>query len=649
MIGLMGSVTRILKYALKWFVTGLLLLGLVWAVLFLILAPDLPDTSNLFTNSSGPEVLILAGDGSTLSRTGGVRGMVSVQSLPAHLPQAVLATEDRRFYSHFGMDVFGFARAAFANFRAGRVVQGGSTITQQLAKNLWLTPERTFTRKLKELMLAIWLEARLEKREILTLYLNRVYLGAGSYGVEAAAQRYFGKSARRVSLSEAALLAGLLKAPSRYAPTNDLKRANRRAAEVLDNMVEAGYLTAAKATRAKRVPVRLATSAKSSSIAGGYFIDWIETQIPLFVGRVDSGIIVETTLDPAAQGFAEAALSQTLARYGKSRRVNQGAIIAFAPDGAVRTMVGGRSYKASQYNRAIQARRQPGSAFKTIVYLAGLENGLRPKSTFVDGPVNIDGWRPKNFDGKYTGKVTLQHALSKSINTVAVKVAKRVGPASIIATARRLGVTSKLAPDLSLALGASEVSLFELSAAYLPFANGGDGVFPYGIRRIRNSNGTILYERSGSSLGRVVSPQHVGAMNRMLTAAVTHGTGRKAGLKGRAVAGKTGTSQDYRDGWFIGYTADLVAGVWVGNDNDSPTKRVTGGQLPSDIWRQFVSRSSAGTTARALPSGVEKSKSTAAAGDGMRKLLNDISELFSKSKPATAGQDSDFYKDQDLN
>jgi penicillin-binding protein 1A len=641
---------RILRRLLKTCAALFLLLGLAWAVLFLVFAPDLPDTTDLFRNTKTPEVIILARDGRALSRTGGAGGIVAVEELPPHLPQAVLATEDRRFYRHFGMDVIGFARAVVTNFRAGRVVQGGSTITQQLAKNLWLTPERTITRKLKELMLAVWLEARLEKREILTLYLNRVYLGAGSYGVEAASQRYFGKSARRVTLSEAALLAGLLKAPSRYAPTNDFGLARRRAGEVLENMVEAGYLTQAKANAAKRAPLRLAKSTALASGGSGYFVDWIETQIPHFVGRVDDGIIVETTLDLNAQSAAERALARALDRHGKARRVSQGAVIAFATDGSVRAMTGGRSYKASQFNRTLQARRQPGSAFKTIVYLAGLEQGLRPDSRIKDAPINVDGWRPKNFNGKYIGPVTLEKALAESINTAAVRVAKQVGPENIIATARRLGITARLAPDLSLALGVSEISLFELSAAYLPFANGGTGVFPFGIQRIRTTGGEVLYERSGTSLGRVVEGRHVGEMNRMLATAVSEGTGRKAHLKGREAAGKTGTSQDYRDGWFIGYTADLVAGVWVGNDNNSPTKRVTGGQLPAEIWRDFMTKTSAGLAVRALPDGRSAKDTAVAAGPGLRNLLDEISGFFSKAGAAKGSDPVDFYKEnQDLN
>ena len=643
----MGRIAKVFRILLKLCVGGLLLMGLAWALLFLVVAPDLPDTSNLFHNSTNPEVIILARDGSALSRTGGNAKIVAVEELPIHLSQAVLATEDRRFYRHFGMDVIGFARALLANIRADRIVQGGSTITQQLAKNLWLTPERSIVRKLKELMLAIWLEARLEKREILTLYLNRVYLGAGSFGVEAASRRYFGKSARHVTLSEAALLAGLLKAPSRYAPTNDLPRARRRAAEVIDNMVEAGFLKERQATAAKRAPARLAKSAVSSGGGNGYFVDWIETQIPLFVGRVDAGLIVETTLDPTTQGFAESSLVQTLKRHGKSRAVSQGAVIAFAPDGAVQAMVGGRSYKLSQFNRALQARRQPGSAFKAIVYLAGLEDGLRPNSTYKDAPINIDGWRPKNFGGKYAGKVTIERALAKSINTVAVQVAKRVGPKKIIATARRLGITAPLSADLSLALGTSEVSLFEMSAAYIPLANGGTGVFPYGIARIRTTDGQVLYQRSGSSLGRLIESRQVGQMNRMLYAAVTDGTGRRARLKGREVAGKTGTSQDYRDGWFIGYHSDMVAGVWVGNDNNKPTKRVTGGQLPATIWQKFVSRVNTGQTARALPRGNTEIEESSPPTASMGTLLNEISSFFSNGEALKGSKDPADFETKD--
>ena len=618
----MASIWNTLKKFVRWLTIGIVLLGLAWASLFLIFAPDLLETEKLFRQSVGAEVVVLARDGSVLSRKGGA-DQIAIRHLPAYLPQAVIATEDRRFYQHFGLDVIGLARAALANLKAGRVVQGGSTITQQLAKNLWLTPERTFIRKLKELMLAIWLEARLHKREILNLYLNRVYLGAGSYGIESASQRYFGKSARTVSLSEAALLAGLLKAPSRYAPTNNLKMSRQRAAVVLDNMVEAGYLSKPAAAQAKRAPTRLTRTGPRDG-GSGYFVDWVETQIPLFIGRVDGGIIVETTLDPLTQRSAEAALSKTLKQNRKTRRVSQGALIAFDTLGGIRAMVGGHSYRKSQFNRTVQAQRQPGSAFKPVVYLAALESGLTRNRKFKDGPININGWRPKNFDGQYAGYVTMETALARSINTVAVRISQLLGTERIIQTARRLGITSVLSSDLSIALGTSAVSLFEITAAYLPFANGGTGVYPFGIQRIRSKSGSILYERSTSSLGRIVNSQHVGQMNKMLTTAVKSGTGRKAQVKNRFVAGKTGTSQNYRDSWFIGYTADFVAGIWLGNDDNSPTKRVTGGLLPADTWRRFVTAASANRLVNPPPVPDTRADSSKGATGGFQDILKEV-------------------------
>ena len=622
----MASIWNTLKKLVRWLTIGILFLGVAWAALFFIFTPDLLKTEKLFRKPVGAEVVVLARDGSVLSRKGGA-GQIAIRHLPAYLPQAVIATEDRRFYQHFGIDVIGLARAALANLKAGRVVQGGSTITQQLAKNLWLTPERTFTRKLKELMLAIWLEARLQKQEILNLYLNRVYLGAGSYGVESASQRYFGKSARAVTLSEAALLAGLLKAPSRYAPTNNLNRSRRRAATVLDNMVEAGYLLPSAAERVKRSPTKLTkTGLRSKSF--GYFVDWIETQIPLFIGRVDDGIVVETTLDPLIQQSAETALSKTLTQNRKTRRVNQGALIAFDKVGSIRAMVGGHSYRKSQFNRTIQARRQPGSAFKTVVYLAALEAGLSRHQKFKDGPININGWQPKNFDGKYAGYVTMETALARSINTVAVRIAELLGTERIIKTARRLGITSSLSSDLSIALGTSSVSLFEITAAYLPFANGGTGVYPFGIQRIKSKAGKIIYERSASSLGSIVESRHVEQMNKMLTTAVTKGTGRKAQVKNYTVAGKTGTSQDYRDSWFIGYTEDLVAGIWLGNDDNSPTKRVTGGLLPADMWQRFVNDASAHMLVSPQPITDKNVDASNNATGGLQDLLNEVRDFF---------------------
>ncbi len=630
--------------------------GVIWAAAFLTLAPEMPDTSSLWRVKKSPGVTVLAADGSVLAQRGAFNSvMVGVAEMPPHLPRAIIATEDRRFYQHFGMDIIGFLRAMMANLKAGGVVQGGSTITQQLAKNLFLTPERTLLRKARELMLALWLEARLSKDEILTLYMNRVYLGAGAYGVEAASQRYFGKSARRVTLQEAALLAGLLKAPSRYAPTNDIKRSRDRAAQVLQNMVAAGYLSEARAFAASKAPARLARHSRTKGVR--YFADWVQERLPGLVGSWDDDLIVLTTLSPAVQRAAEAALTGTLKRYGKSRNVAQGAVVAVGPDGSVRAMVGGRSYAKSQFNRAVQALRQPGSAFKPFVYLAALEAGYEPGDKVKDSPVSIDGWKPRNFKNKYTGNVTLSHALAKSINTVAVKVSEKIGRGKVIATAQRLGITSPIASHPSLALGASEVTLLELTSAYAPFANGGYAVVPHGILEVRTRAGRVLFRRTGSSLGQVIERRDLRDMNAMLTEVLKSGTGRGARLADRASAGKTGTSQKYRDGWFIGYTANLIAGVWLGNDNDAPTKRVTGGQLPASLWKTFMRQALKGQAPRAFPTGREVAgvspKSTNAPvqeeGDNFQRFIDGLAGMLSEiSKlPATpaSGSDEDLFKD----
>ena len=627
--------------------------GVIWAALFLTLAPEMPDTSSLWKVKKSPGVTVLAADGSVVAQRGAFNTvMVGVAEMPPHLPHAILATEDRRFYQHFGMDVIGFFRAMAANVMAGGVVQGGSTISQQLAKNLFLTPERTLLRKIRELMLALWLEARLSKDDILTLYMNRAYLGAGAYGVEAASQRYFGKSARKVNLQEAALLAGLLKAPSRYAPTNDINRSRDRAAQVLRNMVAAGYLTEKRAAAAKKNPARLARHSRTKGVR--YFADWVQERLPRLTGNRDDDLIVLTTLSPKVQREAERALSATLKRHGKARNVAQGALVALGPEGAIRAMVGGRSYARSQFNRAVQARRQPGSAFKPFVYLAALEAGLEPSDRVKDSPVSINGWKPRNFNNKYAGNVTLTRALAQSINTVAVKVSERIGRDKVIATAQRMGITSPIASHPSLALGASEVSLLELTSAYAPFANGGYAVAPHGILEVRTRAGRVIYRRSGSSLGRVIESRNLRQMNVMLTEALKSGTGRGARLRDHASAGKTGTSQKYRDSWFVGYTADLVAGVWLGNDNDSPTKRVTGGQLPASLWKAFMSNASTGRPPRAFPTGREVAVATPDRDqaptrddgvdfkrfiDGLAGMLSDISK---QSATPSTGRDKDL-------
>ena len=591
------------RKTLKWGTVAAVWAVIVFGVIAAWYATDLPDVDKAFNATRRPVVTVLAADGSTLARRGDVYGrLMRLDELPEALPRAVLATEDRRFYSHFGIDIIGLGRAMAANLAAGRIVQGGSTITQQAAKNLFLTPERTLKRKVQELLLALWLERKFTKDQILTIYLNRVYLGAGTYGVDAAARKYFNRPASRLSLYQSAMLAGLLKAPSRYNPLAHPARARARAEQVLKNMVAAGVLTAQAYGQAKSGQGVAQAASGPRSLRS--FIDWVLEQVPDYVNPGDRDLVVSTTLAPALQRLAEAGVEEALAREGARARIGQAAFVAITPTGAVRAMVGGRSYSDSQFNRATQARRQPGSAFKPFVYLAGLEQGLRPGDIIVDEPVTIGGWRPRNFNKKYVGPMTVKDAFARSINTVAVKVAERAGRDKVIEAARRLGLFGDFKPvsnvGPSLALGVVEVGLLELTAAYGPFANGGAGVWAYGIEEISDGEGRRLYRRGGSGPGRVVRAGDVAAMNEMLAAAVRNGTGRKAAID-RPVAGKTGTSQNFRDAWFIGFSADLIAGVWMGNDDGTPMRGVTGGGAPAILWRDFMTAAHAGLTPRPLP------------------------------------------------
>src|SRR5713226_4639604 len=464
-------------------------------------ALTLPDTSDLTRAERRPSATILAADGSLLATFGDLFGQpLSLQEMSPYLPKAVIATEDRRFYSHFGIDPIGLVRASIANLTAGHVVQGGSTITQQLAKNLFLTAERSLARKIRETLLALWLEHRFTKNQILEIYLNRVYLGAGTYGVDAAAHRYFGKSARRTTLYESAAIAGLLKAPTRFNPTRDRDKAMARTHQVLATMTAAGAASESEASAAIKAGTSLSAVAGTRPGAR-YFADWIAEQLADFAGAGSRDLTVTTTLDLALQAEAEMAIGETLARDGVKAAVSQGALVAMSPDGAVRAMVGGCDYNASQFNRATQAQRQPGSAFKPFVYLAGIEAGLRPSDPFVDAPIRIGNWEPHNYLNRYQGEMSLAEGLAQSINTIAVQIASRAGIPRVIAAANRLGITSELARDASIALGTNEVNLLELVSAYAPFANGGMGVLAYGISEIRDSAGKLLYRRTGSGLG----------------------------------------------------------------------------------------------------------------------------------------------------
>ena len=589
----------VLRTLLRWGVLASLW-GLIAGVVMLgYFALTLPDTADLTLAARRPSITLLASDGSLIATYGDLFGEpLKLSEMPKYLPEAVIATEDRRFYSHFGIDPIGLGRALLVNIRAGHVVQGGSTITQQLAKNLFLTPERTFKRKVQEMLLALWLEHRFTKEQILEIYLNRVYLGAGAYGVDAAARRYFNKSAREVSLYEAAVIAGLLRAPSRFSPANDRDLAASRAHQVLENMVAAGFLNAAQESRAESQRTQLAqvTATRSGS---RYFADWAADQVSGFTGLGSRDLTVVTTLDPRLQEAGERAIAETLAKEGEKAQVTQGALVAMSPDGAVRALVGGRDYGESQFNRATQAFRQPGSSFKPFVYLAALERGVRPQDRIVDGPIKIGTYQPHNYGNKYYGEVTVAEALAQSMNSVAVQLEQRVGVDAVIADAHRLGISSELNRDMSLALGTANVTLMELTAAYAAFASGGQGAWPYAIVEVRDKAGTVLYRREGSGPGEVMQPWIAGAMNQMLAGVIDHGTGKAAQI-GRPVAGKTGTTQDYRDAWFEGFSADLVTGVWFGNDDNTPMSNVTGGTLPARTWHDFMVEATKGQPVRAL-------------------------------------------------
>lgn len=582
-------------WLLKWGLVMAIWGGVAGAIVLAWFAWDLPSTDGLDpvgSQSRRPSIVLLDGRGGRLATYGDLYGRrLGAHELPPHLVQAVVAIEDRRFFEHPGVDGRGLVRAMFVNLRKGRIAQGGSTLTQQLAKNLFLTSERSIERKLKELLLALWLERRFEKDDLLSIYLNRVYLGSGAYGVEAASQRYFGVSARDIDVYQAALLAGLLRAPSRLNPRRDADAARQRTTLVLGAMAEAGYLTVAEAKEIDRrgSVSRRQSVARGSSVSAGssrhYFADWVLARAAGVTGRSAADLVVETTLAPRMQALASQIVAQ--ADTGGA----QVGMVAMTPEGTVCAMVGGRNYTKSQFNRVTQALRQPGSAFKPIVYLPALEAGMTPDTPVLDAPITVDGWTPRNFSGNYRGELTLREAVARSINTTAVRVAEDIGRDNVLQAARRLGITSKLTAHPSVSLGAGEVTLIDLTAAYAVFANGGHAVTPHGIVEVRAGN-DVLYRYRNRGTSRVVTAGHAAAMDQLLRAVVDWGTGRRAAF-GRSAAGKSGTSQEFRDAWFIGYTEKLVTGVWMGNDDGSPMKPVngkpvTGGGPPAEIWRAFM-------------------------------------------------------------
>ena len=579
-----SAASRVRFRWLRWAVIAGIWAALGLGALLLWFTWDLPRPEAALDAARRPSLTLEDRTGQVFATFGDVVGdPLRLSDMPAYLPAAAVAVEDRRFWRHHGLDFLGMARAALVNLRAGRVVQGGSTITQQVAKNLFLTNARTFRRKVQELLLTLWLERSFSKREILEIWLNRVYLGAGAWGVDAAARMYFGVSARRLSLWQAAVIAGLPRAPSRFNPRVDPAAAAARAKDVLAAMVDTGAITAREAERAA---AQIAFPPRPA-VASGWYADWAADQAqPLLPPGADA--VLRTTLDTRLQMLGETKLAALLDGPGAAAGVGQGAVVVLdAASGAVRAMVGGRDYRQSSFNRAVLARRQPGSSFKPFVWLAALEKGVRPDDTVLDAPVRIGGWSPSNFERRYLGEITVEEALAQSINTAAVRLLLEAGgPRPVAAAARRLGIADRLPDNASLALGTGEVGLLELTAAYAGFFNGGERVTPYAIEAAK-----VDGRRSGA--GHVapesaIDPDLASMMARMLAAVVNRGSGRAAAIPGRTVAGKTGTTQDYRDAWFIGWTNGAIIGVWLGNDDNRPMQGVIGGGLPARLFHDIA-------------------------------------------------------------
>jgi penicillin-binding protein 1A len=562
-------------------------------------ASVVPDPRAAMILNLPPNLTILTRDGEFIAERGMRRGYVPLKDIPPHLVKAVIATEDRRFFYHFGLDPIGLARAASTNLRRGEVQQGGSTITQQLAKNLFLRPKRSWARKAEEFILALWLEHRFTKNEILELYLNRVYFGGGNFGIGAAAYSYFGKAPQDITLAEAALLAGLIKAPSYYSPTANMDRARARAKEILRLLAETDQIDINQFAAAAASPPQLKTPPSKPGF--GFIADWVAEVAPMLTGEASRNLIVETTIDATLQLEARDAVENVMRTKGRTAHAAEAAVLLLTPDGAVRAMIGGRNHAESQFNRAVRAMRQPGSAFKPFIYLAAIENGFNPNTQIDDSPVDIEGWRPVNFGNDYRGQISLRTALTHSSNMAAVRLMQAVGTSRIVEAANRLGLLSVRDVGPTLALGTSETTLLEMTSAFAVFANGGLAVVPEVVERIKDDQGNVLFERSKSPAPRLISARAVSAMNDMMNSVVAGGTGRSASLDLYPAAGKTGTSQHFKDAWFIGYTAQWVGGVWMGNDNASPMRSVTGGSLPAEIWKELMLKAHESLMAKPLP------------------------------------------------
>lgn len=567
---------------------------------FAISAKNLPDPKKLWERNRPVSVQIVDRNGrDVLIRGASAERPVDLESLPFHIPVTFLATEDERFRNHVGVDPRALLRALWQNIRAGRYVQGGSTLTQQLSKNIFLSADKKLSRKAQEMMLSIWMERDFTKDELLEMYLSRIYFGSGAWGLESASLRYFDKPAAELSLAEAAMLSGLLNAPSAANPVANFGRAQARQHVILDSMDAQGLLGDNIAAAAKAEPLTI--HSPKDTEGAQYFVDWIWEDLENRIGVPTQDIIVQTTLDLDAQTTAQSALT---AHLDPERGANQGAIISLDGTGGVRTLVGGLDYGDSQFNRATQTVRQPGSAFKPFVYLAALRAGKSPWDTAVDDPVTIDDWTPENFTEKHLGTITLHKALAASVNTVAVSIGEEIGRDNVIATAEQLGLRN-LKPYRSLALGAQGQTPLALAESYLPFANWGTQRQAYGILSISTDDGTPLYDRVAPNGAVVLNAAELADMNYMLTEAVERGTGRRARVDGHQIAGKTGTTNDFRDAWFVGYAPDRVTAVWVGDDENMSMKKVTGGSIPAMIFNDVMSQQLASSPKARLPISTE--------------------------------------------
>lgn len=559
-------------------------------------AKDMPSAETLWAPNRPVSVQIVDRYGrDVLVRGASSAPKVKLAELPAHVPAAVLATEDKRFHTHIGVDPYGLTRAMAVNLKEGRYVQGGSTLTQQLTKNVFLTPEKTLRRKAQEMMISIWLEQTFTKDEILEMYLSRVYFGSGAWGLEAASQTYLGKSAADLSFPESAMMAGLLKAPSRYNPVAHPERAAKRTALVIELMAEQNLISRESQYNALLNPI--AIERPQSDNSAQYFVDWMWEELERAIGTPVQDIVVQTTLDFDAQLNANAAVT---AHIDPKRNASQAALVSMDGTGGVMAMIGGLSYTDSQFNRAAQAERQPGSAFKPFVYLAAFKAGLTPWDIREDKPIEIGDWAPENFSEEFKGPMTLEDAFRKSINTVAVSLGEEIGRDAVIDTARDFGFEG-LTPLRSLSLGAQATTPLKLTASYLPFSNYGKAAAPYGILSVSTADGTPLYDRAAPELPRIISAQNLSHMNRLMTSTVARGTGRRAAINGRQVGGKTGTTNDFKDAWFVGYAPDIVTGVWVGDDDYASMARVTGGSIPAMIWHDYMDPVLANMPEAALP------------------------------------------------